>query len=114
MFGGLGGINPGQMKAMMKQMGIKQEDVDAVRVIIEKVDTKIVIEPVSVQKIIVQGQTSWQIGGEAREETKKAEISDSDIEMVAEKTGKNAKEAKKALEACGGDIAEAIMSLQTS
>ena len=25
----LGGINPSQMKAMMKQMGIKQEDIDA-------------------------------------------------------------------------------------
>jgi len=114
MFGGLGGINPGQMKAMMKQMGIKQEDVNAVRVIIEKEDTRIVIEPVSVQKIVVQGQTSWQIGGEAREETNKEEISDSDIEMVAEKTGKNAEEAKKALEVCSGDIAEAIIHLSNS
>ena len=30
------GINPSQMKSMMKQMGIKPEEINAKRVIIEK------------------------------------------------------------------------------
>ena len=39
-----GGIDPKKMQAMMKQMGIKQEEIDAKRVIIEKSDGRIIIE----------------------------------------------------------------------
>lgn len=106
-----GGINPGQMKSMMKQMGIKQEEVNALRVILECEDRKIVIEPANVQKITMQGQVSWQVTGEAREETREEGISEEDIKMVAEKSGKTSEEAKKVLEECGGDIAEAILKL---
>ncbi len=106
-----GGINPSQMKAMMKQMGIKQEDIEAERVIIETADKRIIIEPASVQKIMMQGQITWQIGGDAREETKEEGIKEEDIQMVAEKTGKSEGEARKALEEAGGDIAEAIVKL---
>ena len=99
------------MKAMMRQMGIKQEEVNAERVIIETSDKKIVIEPTNVQKIVMQGQESWQVTGEAREETREAGILEEDVKMVAEKTRKSEKEAKKALEETGGDIAEAIVKL---
>ncbi len=106
-----GGINPGQMKAMMKQMGIKQEDLEALRVVIEKSDSRIIIEPASVQKITMQGQESWQISGAAREESKEAGINEDDIAMVVEKTGKSSDEARLALEESGGDIAAAIVKL---
>ena len=96
---------------MMKQMGIKQEDISAVRVIIEQEDTRTIIEPVAVAKITMQGQTSWQVTGNAREETNEAKISDADIGMVMEKTGANTDAARKALEETGGDIAEAIVRL---
>lgn len=109
MFGGLGGMDPKKMQAIMKQMGIKQDEIEATRVIIEKVDGKIVIDEPNVMKITMQGNESWQITGEAREES--AGISDSDISMVMEKTGKSKKEALKALEAANGDIAAAIMGL---
>ncbi|SRR3989338_343912 len=111
MLGGMGGLDPRKMQALMKQMGIKQEEVNALRVIIEKEDSKIVIEPANVQKIVVQGQESWQITGDAREETKEEEIREEDIKMVSEKTGKSEKEARKALEETNGDIAEAIVRL---
>ena len=101
------------MKAMMKQMGIKQEEIESLRVIIEKADSRIIIEPANVQKIIMQGQASWQITGEAREETKEEGISEEDIAMVMEKTGKSEDEARKALEECGGDLAEAIVKLSS-
>jgi nascent polypeptide-associated complex subunit alpha len=106
-----GGINPSQMKAMMKQMGIKQEEIDAQRVVIECSDKNIIIEPANVQKIVMQGQESWQVTGESREETKESGISEEDVKMVVEKTGKNAEEARVALKESNGDIAEAIMSL---
>lgn len=106
------GINPKQMQAMMKQMGIKNEEIDALRVVIECADKNIIIEPASVQKIVMQGQQTFQVAGEIREESKAEEISDEDINLVSEKTGKSKKEAKKALDESGGDIAEAIMKLE--
>ncbi|MEK6890389.1 MAG: nascent polypeptide-associated complex protein [Nanoarchaeota archaeon] len=105
-----GGINPGQMKSMMKQMGIKQEEIDAERVIIECKDKKIIIEPASVQKITMQGQGSWQVTGTMREESKEVQFSDEDVELVMEKTGKSEEEARQALNETK-DVAEAIVLL---
>jgi len=106
-----GGIDPKKMQAMMKQMGIKQEEIDALRVVIETADKNIIIEPANVQKVVMQGQESWQVTGEMREESKEEEIKDEDIELVAEKTGKSIEDARKALESVNGDIAEAIVKL---
>jgi nascent polypeptide-associated complex subunit alpha len=111
MIPGLGKINPKQMQAMMRQMGIAQEDIDAARVVIEKTDnSKIVIDNPSVQKIKMQGQESFQITGDAREESGSA-FSEEDVKLVMEKTGKPEGEARSALEETGGDIAEAIVNL---
>ena len=105
-----GGIDPKKLQGMMKKMGINQEEVNAERVIIEKTDSRIIIENPNIQKVIMQGQESWQITGEAREEGREEGISEGDIQLVAERTGKSADEAKKALEETG-DIAEAIVKL---
>lgn len=103
------GMNPKKMQGMMKQLGISQEDIEASRVIIEKTDeSKIIIDNPSVQKVTMQGQQTFQISGEISEES--AGISESDIELVAEKTGKTKEEAKTALEETN-DIAEAILKL---
>lgn|SRR3989344_1453046 len=110
MIPGLGGMNPAKMKALMKQMGINQEEIEAERVIFEKSDRRIIIENPNVQKITMQGQVSWQVTGEAREEAQEG-IKKEDILLVAEKTGKTEEEAKKALEESKGDIAEAIVKL---
>lgn len=104
-----GGINPSQLKGMMKQMGIKREEVEADRVIIEKSDgNRIVIEPANVQKMTMQGQENWQITGTVREEA--GGIRDEDVKLVMEKTGKSEKEVRKVLEE-NNDIAEAIVQL---
>ena len=95
----------------MKQMGISQENVEASRVTIEKNDgNKIIIENPSVVKIKMQGNESFQISGDSKEETS---ISEEDIKTVAERTGKNEEEAKKALEMKNGDLAEAILELSS-
>jgi len=106
---GMGGMDPKKIGAMMSKMGIKQEEIDATRVVIESGDKKIVISNPQVVKITMQGNESWQISGEALEEA--GGISEEDVTMVAEKTGKSKEEAKKALESSNGDLAEAITSL---
>ena len=112
MFPGLGGgLNPKKMQAVMKQMGIGQEEIDASRVIIEKTDnSRIIIENPSVAKISMQGQESFQISGDISEEQAET-YSEEDIKTVMEKTNVSKEKAKKALESSGGDLAEAIMSL---
>lgn len=111
MFGGLGGMDPKKMQAMMKQLGIKQEEIEASRVTIDKVDGgKIIIENPSVVKIDMKGNESWQISGESREEDSEG-FSQADVDLVMEKTAKSESEAREALEEVNGDIAEAIMKL---
>lgn len=105
------GINPKKMQAVMKQMGISQEEIDSSRVIIEKTDgNKIIIENPSVTKILMQGQETFQIAGDISEETAETEISEEDIKTIVEKTGVSEEEAKKTLEETG-DLAEAILEL---
>lgn len=107
----LGGLDPKKMQALMKQMGIKNEEIDAVRVVIECSDKNIIVEPASVQKIVMQGQQTFQVAGEIREENKEESIKEEDVALVAEKTGKSEEEARSALEETKGDIAEAIVKL---
>jgi nascent polypeptide-associated complex subunit alpha len=105
------GLNPKKMQAVMKQMGISQDEIDASRVIIEKSDnSKIIIENPSVVKINMQGQDSFQISGDISEESDKS-FSEQDIEAVMEKAGCSRQKAVEALEKNNGDLAEAILEL---
>jgi len=104
------GINPKQMQAVMKQMGMSQLDIPSSRVIIEKEDGgKLIINNPSVAKIKMQGQESFQISGDVSEESGE-KFSEEDVKVVMEKTNCSEKEAKKALEETG-DLADAIMKL---
>ncbi|MEK6844346.1 MAG: nascent polypeptide-associated complex protein [Nanoarchaeota archaeon] len=116
MIPGMGGLNPKKMQEMMKKLGINQEEIEAERVIIEKIDGgKIIIENPNVQKIKMQGQESWQITGEEIEENIEEdldeEIREEDIKLVMAKTGKGRDSVKRVLEETDGDIAEAIVKL---
>ena len=105
-------LDPKKMQAMMKQMGISQEEIPASKVIIEKEDGgKIIISNPSVSKINAQGQESFQISGDISEETEKSGFSEKDIKTIKEQTGCSEKQAKQALEKTG-DIVEAIMLLK--
>jgi len=102
------GINPKKMQAVMKQMGIAQEEISADKVIIEKTDgNKIIIENPSVTKIKMQGQETFQIAGEINEETG---ISEEDINTIVEKTKCSKEKAREVLEKTN-DLAEAILEL---
>ena len=108
-----GGMNPSKVQGMMKKMGIAQSELPVRRVVFEMDDKKLVIEDPSVVKISMQGQVSYQVTGEATEESAEEEkFNEEDIEMVIEKTGKSKEEVIEALETSEGDIAEAIMNLK--
>ncbi len=103
-------LDPKKMQAVMKQMGINQEEISASKVIIEKEDgNKIIITNPSVTKIKMQGQESFQIAGDI-EELEENSFSDEDIETIMEKTNCTKEEAENALEETG-DLAEAILKL---
>lgn len=102
-------MDPKQMARAMKQMGINTVEVAAERVIIETGDEKIIIEPAQVTKITMQGQESFQISGTVRTEQS---MKDEDVELVMEKAGCTREQAVDSLKKSGGDIAEAILSLQ--
>ena len=110
MFPNMGGLYPRRMQSMMKQMGIENKEIDATRVIIETKDSKIIIEEPQVTKITMQGQSSFQIAGEIKEE-KELVIPQEDIEMVASQANISDEKAKELLEKSEGDIAKAITLL---
>lgn len=101
-----GGMDPKKMQGMMKQMGIKSEEIPAKRVIIETESGNYVVDEPQVVEITVQGQKSYQVSGESRfEETVKEE----DIKMVMDQASCSKEEAVEALQQTKGDIAEAIV-----
>ena len=103
-------IDPKKMQAVMKQMGMSQEEVDASRVVIENEQGRIIIDNPSVTKVKMQGQETFQISGEVREESNS--ISQEDIETIMEKTNCSEEEARKTLEKTM-DLAEAILELSS-
>jgi len=108
------GINPKQMQKAMKRMGVKQQEIDSVRVVIEGIDKKIIIENPSVMKVNMMGQESYQISGEEHEEALDTtpEISEDDIKTVVEQASVSENEARDAILKHKGNLAEAILDLK--
>ncbi len=116
-----------QMQKMMKDFGMDAEDLKAVKVIIELEDKTLVFEKPKVQVMDVMGTKTYSITGKAKkikkekevdkpeetikDEEIKLEITNEDIEMVVDQCNVSREDAKKALEECNGDIAEAILKL---
>jgi nascent polypeptide-associated complex subunit alpha len=111
MLPGMGGMNPKKMASMMKQLGIKQDEIEASRVVIEREEGNIIISEPQVTKVVMGGQESWQISGEVSEEEADEGISNEDVNLVMEKTGKSDEDVRRVLEEVNGDIAEAIVKL---
>ena len=110
------GLDPRMLKKMMKQMGMDMEELDAVEVVIKQPDGKqLVIKNPQVQRMKVPGQgESYQVMGTATEGLggTGAQISEEDINLVAEQAKVPKEKAKEALEKNSGDIAKAILELQ--
>jgi nascent polypeptide-associated complex subunit alpha len=132
MFGGGGGLNPQKMQQMMKQMGIDIEEIDAEEIIIRTGDEELVFNDAEVQRMDAQGQATYTITGEPEtraaggeeaiplgegseegtEEVDAGRIPDSDVEIVAQRTGASEDTAREALEAEDGDLAAAVSRLE--
>ncbi|MFP8888154.1 nascent polypeptide-associated complex protein [Natrialbaceae archaeon A-CW2] len=127
MFGGGGGLNPRKMEQMMKQMGIDVDELEAEEVIIRTADHDLVFSDADVTKMDARGQETYQIigtpeerergaaGGEAAGDSgadDSSAIPESDIEIVAARTGVSESDAKAALEAVDGDLAAAVDRLE--
>ena len=113
------GMNKKQMKQMerqMKKMGMKMDSLDDVREVIIRFDDKeLIIDNPSVSLMNVAGQETYQVDGTAREVEieYEIEIPDDDIEMVANQAKVSKEEAEQALKDCKGDLAEAIIKLNS-
>ena len=116
-------MNPRQLKAAMKRMGIETEEIEGVEeVIIRTASKEYVFRSAEVSAMTVQGQKTWQIVGEPIVMTRKVEgapppekpaIPEEDVDLVAEKAGVSKAEARKALEEADGEPAEAIIRLMS-
>lgn len=110
-----GGVDPRQMKKMMKRMGISSEEIEAEQVIIRCVDKEIVIDNPSVVKTLIQGKQMFQIQGDVRESAgeESFDIGADDVELIMAQTGVSEEKAIAALEKSKGDIAQAILDLKS-
>ena len=108
------GMNPRKMQQMMKKMGIQQNKIDAIEVIIRTPEKEIVISNPSVSKVNMMGQQTYQIVGEESERAISSEpdINEDEIKTVMDQTGASEENAKAAIKKYKGDLAEAIMELK--
>ena len=114
------GLSPRELKRQMKRLGINmdvEELPEAQRVVIELPDRNLVVDDPQAVIMRIQGQTMIYVSGAIREEarnveTVEPEISDEDVQLVASQAGVSMEEARNALRATGGDLAQAIMLLE--
>ena len=113
-------VNPREAKRMMQRMGMSMDNVqDVTQVIIKTGSKDIVIEQPEVSILNMQGQKIFQVaGGTITEKTPERAtpelvVAEEDVQLVADQTGKSVDEARKALEECEGDLAKAILLLQS-
>jgi nascent polypeptide-associated complex subunit alpha len=102
---------------MMQRMGMNMNEVaDVEQVIIKTSSKEIMIEEPGVAILEMQGQKIFQVtGGKITEKAieHKATVPEEDVRLVADQTGKSPEDARKALEESGGDLAKAILLLQS-
>jgi nascent polypeptide-associated complex subunit alpha len=115
-------------RRMMQQMGMKMDELgDIKRVILQSDTREIVIEGPAVTSMNVQGQKMYNVVG-GKETTRKPEaapaeaaveeepapaIPEEDVLLVAQQAHVSMEKARAALERSGGDLAQAILMLQT-
>jgi nascent polypeptide-associated complex subunit alpha len=113
-------------RRMMQQMGMKMDELSDIKRVILQSDTReIVIEGPAVTSMNVQGQKMYNVVG-GKEITRKpetvltqaveeepVEIPEEDVLLVAQQANVSMEKARAALEQSGGDLAQAILMLQT-
>jgi|SRR3989344_2602675 len=105
------GMNPKDLQKAMKNLGIKQEEIEATEVIIKCPDKDLIIRNPQVSKVNAMGQETIQIVGDI-EELKSAKFTEDDVKTVAEQAKVSEAKAREVLERNNGDLAKSILDLQ--
>lgn len=105
------GMNSRQMQSMMRKMGIVQQEIDAVQVIIRTPNEELVFEHPQVSKVNMMGQETYQVVGTPQKKSidSTPDISSEDINAVMAQTQVGEEQAREALVKHKGDIAAAIL-----
>jgi nascent polypeptide-associated complex subunit alpha len=127
-----GGMDPKKMKALMKQMGIEQEELRGVIEVIIRTRTKdLVFREPTVTEVRAQGTRTYQVVGKPEErppgaapspgsagksraaepQPEPSEFPEDDLRLVMDQAGCSREKALSALRASDGSPAEAILSL---
>ncbi len=136
------GMDPRQMAMMMKRMGVEMADIEGVEeVVVRTKDAEYRFRKATVSVVRAQGSETWQIQGKPEKTARGAvapslsspepkptapsapaappappaqpvAVSADDVKLVMGQTGRSEREARAALEATGGDLAEAILRLE--
>ena len=116
-------VSPREAKRMMQRMGLSMGEMPDVQEVILRTSTKeIVVENPEVAMLEMHGQRIFQVTGgkitekeiEVEKAKKKVAIPEEDVRLVADQTGKSMEEARRVLEETDGDLARAILLLQTT
>jgi|SRR5882672_10807213 len=124
-----GGLDPKRMKALMKQMGIEQEDLKGVTEVIIRTKTKeLYFREPQVLEVRAQGSRTFQVVGKPEERApgsstpvgpakgreqppEPSEFPEEDVRLVMDQAGCSREKAVAALRSADGSPAEAILSL---
>ncbi|MFO8132811.1 MAG: nascent polypeptide-associated complex protein [Thermoplasmatota archaeon] len=102
-------VNPKQLQKLMRQMGMSMDQLEGVEeVVIRTADKEYRFADAEVNVMEVKGDKTYQVTGTAEVVDR---MSEDDVNLVAEKTGKSRDEARAALKKTDGDIAQAIIDL---
>jgi len=105
------GMNPKMLKQAMKRMGMKQEEIPAVEVIIKCKDKEIIITNPVVTKVDMMGQENFQISGQIHK--RDLELFDQDdIKTIIDQTSCSEEKARETLKK-EGDLAKTILKLKS-
>jgi nascent polypeptide-associated complex subunit alpha len=103
-------MNPKQLEGMLKQLGMKMENIEATQVTIKTDNGDITIDNPQVVKTTMKGQIVYQVSGQVEEAT----YNEEDVKLVMDQTGiKDKKKVEKALKESNGEVVEAIMKLKS-
>ncbi|MGC9009254.1 MAG: nascent polypeptide-associated complex protein [Sulfolobales archaeon] len=110
------------LEKQLRKLGVKISSIDGVNsVLIETKDKEIILENPQVIVMEFKGQKIYQIIASSektidltQQSSGSLEITDEDVEFVAQQTGLSREEAKQLLIRAGGDIAKALMLYEES
>lgn len=106
-------ISQRELKRLLKRAGVSMSEIEGVeRVEVILPDRKYIVKNPIVTRMDLKGETVLQVVGKLEEVLEgevTPEISEEDVEFVAQQAGVDVERARDALLLAGGDIAKAIM-----